>query len=162
MNIRVGQGSDLHRLSENLPLTIGNCPIPSKKGAVAHSDGDVLIHSIIDALLGALALGDIGSFFPDSDQEFKNISSAELLRRTLNIPKIKEYLIVNLDSTIHLQTPKLRDHIQTMRERVAQLLNCSIDQVSIKAKSGEGCDSVGKEDAIACQCTILLAKKMEK
>ncbi len=156
MNIRIGQGSDLHRLCDGLPLTIGNCLIPSQKGAVAHSDGDVLIHALIDALLGTMALGDIGSFFPDSDPKFSNISSADLLQQVLDLPQMRRISIINIDCTVHLQRPRLREHIATMREKIATLLKCTIEKVSIKAKSGEDCGPVGNEEAIACDCVVLI------
>lgn len=156
MNIRIGQGSDLHRLADDLPLVIGNCSIQSTKGCVAHSDGDVLIHALIDALLGALALGDIGAHFPDSDSKYKNISSAELLKQVLELPEFEQISIINIDSTIHLEQPKLRPSIAQIRSNLAELVNCNVDQISVKAKTSEGLGSVGKGEAVACDCVVLL------
>ncbi len=158
MNIRIGQGSDLHRLADGLPLVIGNCSIPHTKGCIAHSDGDVLIHALIDALLGAFALGDIGSHFPDSNSQYKNISSTELLKEVLSLPEFKTSSIINIDSTIHLEQPKLRPFIDQIRSNLAELMNCQINQISVKAKTSEGVGAVGKGEAIACDCIVLLQK----
>lgn len=158
MGIRIGQGSDLHRLADGLPLVVGNCLISSTKGCVAHSDGDVLIHALIDALLGALALGDIGARFPDSDSKYKNISSIELLKQVLALPEFEQISIINVDSTIHLEQPKLRPFIAQIRLKLAELLNCKVDQVSVKAKTSEGLGPIGEGGAIACDCIVLLQK----
>lgn len=138
---------------------IGNCVIPSATGCVAHSDGDVLIHALIDALLGALALGDIGSYFPDSDSKLKNISSAELLKKVLHLTEFEKSSIINVDFTIHLEQPKLRPFITQIRSTLAELLNCDIQKVSVKAKTSEGLGPIGKGEAIACDCVALLSFK---
>lgn len=155
--IRVGSGWDLHRLVPNRPLLIGGIAIPSAKGSLAHSDGDVLIHALIDALLGALAKGDIGSHFPDTDPAYKDIDSMELLKRVVN-SDLPPYSIINIDATIILQTPRLRDHIDAIRANLANALGLAIQQVSVKAKTAEhSLAELGSADAIAAQVTLLIS-----
>ncbi len=155
-NFRIGQGHDLHRLSTDGSLILGGIKIDSTFGTIAHSDGDALIHSIIDALLGALSLGDIGNLFPDNDDQFHNISSEILLNKTINLIYSKGYQLNNLDSTIKLQTPKLQSYIPKIRTNLAKLFSTNIDNVSIKAKTGEGIGIIGESKAIACDTVLLL------
>lgn len=153
--MRIGQGYDIHKLIENRPLILGGVEIPSPKGCLAHSDGDVLIHALIDALIGSMALGDIGQFFPDTDQKYKDIDSTILLKTVLD--KLPEIKIINIDSTIVLQSPKLAPHIQKIRESLSTLLNLDVSQVSVKAKTAEHMLlELGSSDAIAASVTLLI------
>lgn len=153
--MRIGQGYDIHKLVENRPLILGGVEIPSPKGCLAHSDGDVLIHALIDALIGSMALGDIGQFFPDTDQKYKDIDSTILLKTVLD--KLPEIKIINIDSTIVLQSPKLAPHIQKIRESLSTLLNLDVSQVSVKAKTAEHMLlELGSSDAIAASVTLLI------
>lgn len=155
---RIGQGTDLHVLIENRDFVLGGVTIPYEKGFKAHSDGDVLIHAIIDALFGALCLDDIGAHFPDNDPKYKNADSAKLLDEAVSIIRNLGWEINNLDSTIHAQAPKLRPHVLAIREKLAQILNISIDKVSVKAKTNEGVDAVGEKRAVSVDCVVLLYK----
>lgn len=155
---RIGQGTDLHVLVENRDFVLGGVTIPYEKGFNAHSDGDVLIHAIIDALFGALCLDDIGAHFPDNDPKYKNADSAKLLEEAVSIIRNLGWEINNLDSTIHAQAPKLRPHVLAIREKLAQILNISIDKVSVKAKTNEGVDAVGEKRAVSVDCVVLLYK----
>ncbi|HPM39510.1 MAG: 2-C-methyl-D-erythritol 2,4-cyclodiphosphate synthase [Bacteroidetes bacterium ADurb.Bin035] len=159
-NLRVGFGFDIHKLVKKKKLFLGGVEIPYKYGCMAHSDGDVLIHSLIDAMLGALNLGDIGSHFPDNDIKYKNISSIELLKQTIEICKPYNYNISNIDSTIILQKPKLQPYIEIIQENLCNVLNISKDKLSIKAKTNEKLDSLGKGKAISAYCIILLEKNL--
>ncbi|MFA6845804.1 MAG: 2-C-methyl-D-erythritol 2,4-cyclodiphosphate synthase [Sphaerochaetaceae bacterium] len=150
--MRIGTGWDLHRLAEGRKLILGGIVIESKKGEVAHSDGDVLVHAIIDALLGSLALGDIGSHFPDTDPQYKDIDSTILLRKTLEL--IKPNTIENIDCTIILQEPKLRPYIDTIRANLARIMDLDISRISLKAKTTEHCLD---EDVIIVQAMVLLS-----
>ena len=156
--IRIGSGWDLHRLvPSGKPLIIGGVEIPSEKGPLAHSDGDVLIHALIDALLGALAKGDIGSHFPDTDPAYKDIDSMELLKRVLK-EELPPYTIINVDATIILQTPKLRQHIDAIRENISKALSLPIEAISIKAKTAEETlGELGEGDAIIAQVALLIS-----
>ena len=155
---RIGQGFDLHRLVEDRALIIGGVKIPHKKGLLGHSDADVLVHAIIDSLLGALCLGDIGQHFPDNDQKYKDIDSIKLLEIVLSMINENGYKIVNLDSTIQAQEPKLMPHIQKIRENLAKNMNLDLNQISVKAKTYEKQDSIGRGEAIAVYCNTLLSK----
>ncbi len=155
---RIGQGTDLHVLVENRDFVLGGVTIPYEKGFKAHSDGDVLIHAIIDALFGALCLDDIGAHFPDNDPKYKNADSAKLLEEAVSIIRNLGWEINNLDSTIHAQAPKLRPHVLAIREKLAQILNISVDKVSVKAKTNEGVDAVGEKRAVSVDCVVLLYK----
>ena len=157
--LRIGQGFDLHKLVENRKLIIGGIEIEHSKGLLGHSDADVLIHSIIDALFGALALGDIGTHFPDNDAKYKNIDSTILLKEALKLVKEKGYRINNLDNTILAQEPKMKPHIPLMQKRLAELLGIEENQISIKAKTMEEQDSIGERKAIATQSVVLLVKE---
>lgn len=153
---RIGFGSDTHRLTENRPLILGGTEIPAEKGAVGHSDADALLHAVTDAILGALALGDIGSHFSDKDEKWKNADSSIFLSETISLMKKKNFRVVNLDSVISLEKPKLRPYIDKMRENVARLLEVEIECVSIKAKTGEKVDAIGEERAVKAEAVVLL------
>ena len=156
---RIGQGFDLHRLVEGRALILGGVKIEHTKGLLGHSDADVLIHAIIDSLLGALCLGDIGQHFPDTDLKYKDANSVELLKNVLELIEEKGYEIVNIDSTIQAQEPKLMPHIMVIRENLAKNMNINLDQISVKAKTYEKQDSIGKGEAIAVYCNTLLKQK---
>lgn len=151
--MRIGFGNDIHRLAANSPLVIGGVTIPSDKGEEAHSDGDVLLHAIIDSILGAKALGDIGALFPPSDAKWKDADSKELLRNVLELAKPD---IINLDATITLERPKLRGYIDEIRKKLSELLSVDISQVSVKAKTNEGLGDIGSGNAIKAECVVLL------
>ena len=151
--MRIGFGNDIHRLVTGRPLVIGGVTIPSDKGEEAHSDGDVLIHAIIDSILGAKALGDIGALFPPSDAKWKDADSKELLKAVLKLSKPD---IINIDATITLERPKLRGYIEEIRKELSKLLDIDILQVSIKAKTNEGLGDIGSGNAIKAECVILL------
>ncbi|MDD5973036.1 MAG: 2-C-methyl-D-erythritol 2,4-cyclodiphosphate synthase [Spirochaetales bacterium] len=152
--MRIGQGFDLHRMKEGRPLMLGGIEIESDKGEDAHSDGDVLIHALIDALLGSKALGDIGTYFPPSDMKYKNMDSKLLLKETL---KLSKFEIINIDCNIILQRPKLGPHILKIRESLASLLNIDVSNISVKAKTAEHIlGELGSGDAIAAEVTLLI------
>ncbi len=155
---RIGQGWDRHRLQDELPLILGGVAIPSQKGAVAHSDGDVLIHAIIDALLGAAALGDIGTHFPPSNPAYKNIDSQLLLKQVMKLIIKEGFQIVNMDSTIITERPKLAPHISQITLQLSKLLKIEPTALSVKAKTAEKCDAVGREEAIEALAVVLLQK----
>lgn len=156
---RIGFGSDIHRLEQGKPLILGGVLIPSEKGAVGHSDADALTHAITDAILGALAVGDIGSHFSDKDEKWKGADSFVFLREAVRIMKEKGFCVGNIDSTISLEKPKLRPFIDEMREKLAEILEIEIENISIKAKTGEKVDAVGEEKAIKTEAVVLLQKK---
>ena len=158
MEFRIGNGYDVHALAEGLPLWLGGVRIPSVKGFVAHSDGDVAIHALCDALLGALALGDIGHLFPDTDPAWKGIDSKILLRKVMEILQEKGWKVGNVDITIALQRPKLAPHIQTMRETLAPILDCLPDAVSVKATTTERLGFVGREEGCEVWASALIVK----
>lgn len=158
-NFRIGNGFDVHALAEGLPMWLGGIRIEHNKGFVAHSDGDVLIHALCDALLGALALGDIGLHFPDNTQEFKGIDSKVLLERCMGLVRAKGYKLVNADCTILAQAPKLRPHIDRMRETLAPLLDATVEEISVKATTTERLGFTGREEGIAVYATVLLYRK---
>ncbi len=156
----IGFGYDIHKLATGESLILGGVNFPDAPlGTVAHSDGDVVIHAVIDALLGALALGDIGKHFPDTDAKYKNANSIELLKETAAMLKEKNAQIINIDSTIVLERPKLREHIDAMRKNIADALGIKIDQVSVKATTSEKIGFVGREEGVAayavCQLKML-------
>ena len=155
---RIGFGNDIHRLVEGKPLILGGVEIESDKGAEGHSDADALLHAVTDAILGALALGDIGSHFSDADEHWRNADSTVFLRYTVGLMKEKGFRVVNVDSTISLEKPKLRPHIEAMRENLARILEINIDSVSVKAKTGEKVDAVGENRAIKAEVIVLLAE----
>lgn len=156
--LRIGQGYDVHRFSANRPLIIGGIKIPYEKGLEAHSDGDVLIHAICDALLGAAGLGDIGRRFPDTDQQYKNIDSRELLAHVSSLLQGKGFTINNIDATIIAQEPKLAPYIPAMEEVLAKILQIEMDQVNVKATTTEKMGFTGRGEGIATQAVVLLEK----
>lgn len=159
MDFRIGHGYDVHALGEGLRLVLGGVEIPHTKGCIAHSDGDVLVHAICDALLGAAALGDIGKHFPDTSAEFKGIDSLVLLRRVVELLDREGYKIGNIDSTIAMQRPKLRPHIDLMRERIAEAAGLSVGEVSIKATTTEHLGFEGEERGVSATAVCLLFKR---
>ena len=159
--LRIGNGYDVHKLVEGRRLVLGGVEIPHLKGVLGHSDGDVLIHAIMDALLGALALGDIGQHFPDTSNEFKDIDSMILLERVFNLIENKSYEIINLDCIIVAQKPKLKPYLDLMREKVAKTLKTNISNVSIKATTEEKLGFTGNEEGIKSYCVVLLQKKQK-
>ena len=154
LKLRVGIGYDLHRLEEKRDLIIGGVKIPYEKGLLGHSDADVLVHAIIDALLGAVALPDIGTLFPDTDPRFKDANSIELLKKVYSLVKEKGYFINNIDSNIIAQAPKMMPHIPKMKENLAKMLELDIDDISIKAKTKENLDAVGEKKAIEANAVV--------
>ena len=156
--MRVGSGFDIHRFEDGEYLTLGGIKIPFSKGLQAHSDGDVLVHSLIDAILGAINAGDIGAHFPDDDVQYKNANSLDLLQNIYKLMSSEGYFLMNMDATIILEKPKLSKYIDKMKENIAETLNCSIDILSIKATTSEGIGFVGRQEGIACLCSILLDK----
>lgn len=161
MNIRIGNGYDVHALAEGLPLWLGGVRIESPIGCIAHSDGDVAIHALCDALLGALALGDIGKHFPDTSDEFKGIDSKILLRRVMDLIEADGWSVVNVDVTIAMQRPKLAPYIVAMRECMASIMGCSAGQVSVKATTTEKLGFVGRSEGCEVYAVALLEKKDE-
>jgi len=157
--LRTGQGWDRHRLQEGRPLILGGVEIPWEKGLLGHSDADVLLHAVIDALLGAAALGDIGSHFPDTDEAYHGADSRKLLQHTCRLLDAAGWQIVNIDSTVIAQRPKLAGYIPQMRETMAQLLGLPVDCVSVKAKTAEGLGCVGEGLAMDAQAAVLLQRK---
>ena len=155
---RIGHGYDVHALGEGLRLVLGGVEIPHSKGCIAHSDGDVLVHAICDALLGAAALGDIGKHFPDTDAKYKGIDSLVLLKQVVELLHKEGYTISNIDSTIAMQRPKLRPHIDLMRERIAAAAGLSIEQVSVKATTTEHLGFEGEEKGVSATAVVLLVK----
>ena len=158
MKIRIGYGFDVHALAEGLPLILGGVEVPHSKGCVAHSDGDVVLHAICDALLGAAAMGDIGLHFPDTSADFKGIDSKILLSRTVSIIAERGYSISNVDCTISMQQPKLRPHIDAMRAAIAQEMGLNIDDVSVKATTTERLGFEGREEGVSASAVVLICK----
>ena len=156
MSFRIGFGYDVHRLEEGIPFWLGGVEIPHSKGAVGHSDADVLIHAICDAILGAAALGDIGSHFPDTDPGYKGISSMVLLQRCMELLQSSGYEIANIDSTICLQTPKVMPFIPNMCERISTLLSIKENQVSVKATTEERMGITGREEGVSAYAVVLI------
>ena len=156
--LRIGNGYDVHKLVEGRTLILGGVEIPHTKGVLGHSDGDVLIHAIMDAKLGALALGDIGQHFPDTDMKYENIDSTILLTRVKELIAERGYRVINLDSIIVLQKPKVKPYIEAMRKRVAEILEIDIEQVSVKATTEEKLGFTGDESGVKSYCVVLLEK----
>lgn len=159
MKFRIGNGYDVHQLAEGRRLVLGGVEIPHSKGCVAHSDGDAVIHALCDALLGALALGDIGQHFPDSSDEFKDIDSRILLRRTVEIISNCGWKVENADCTILLQQPKIAPYVISMREALAADMNIEMDQVSVKATTTEHLGFTGRCEGVAAYASVLLKNK---
>ena len=156
--MRVGMGYDVHRLVEDRPLILGGVEIPYEKGLLGHSDADVLLHAIMDALLGAAALGDIGKHFPDTDAAYKGASSIKLLEHVGKLLEEKCYMIDNIDATIIAQRPKMAPHIEQMRKNVAEALHIEVEQVNIKATTTEHMGFTGRKEGIAAQAVCLLER----
>jgi 2-C-methyl-D-erythritol 2,4-cyclodiphosphate synthase len=154
--MRIGYGYDVHQLAAGEELVIGGLIIPHEKGSVGHSDADVLLHVICDALLGALALGDIGTHFPDTDATYKGIDSKILLKKTYDMVLERGWKLANVDSTVCLQRPKLKPHIQDMRRTIADVMGVAVDQIGIKATTTEWLGFVGKEEGISAHAVVLL------
>jgi len=153
---RIGIGYDIHRLVEGRKLVLGGVEIPFEKGLQGHSDSDVLSHAICDALLGAAALGDLGTHFPDNDPRWADASSLDFLAQAVQFIAERGYSIENVDSTVFAEQPRLRPHIDSIRESLASALRIGVDQVSVKAKTNEGLESIGRAEAIAAQSIVLL------
>ena len=159
MEFRIGQGYDVHALAEGLPMWLGGVRIPSPTGFVAHSDGDVAIHALCDALLGALAVGDIGHLFPDTDDRWKGVDSKELLAAVLARPEFEGWQVVNADITIALQAPKLAPHIAEMRRTLASIMGIGEDRVSVKATTTERLGFVGRKEGCEVWAIVLITRK---
>ncbi len=159
MGIRVGTGIDFHRLVEGRDFWLGGIKIPHSKGAIGHSDADVLLHAICDALLGAACLGDIGLHFPDTSNEFKNIDSKILLARTFQLLQNENYSIINIDSTLCLEAPKIKPYIADMQHCIAGILGLNDNDVSIKATTAEKLGFVGREEGVVAYATVLIEKR---
>lgn len=159
MNFRIGHGYDVHALGDGLRLILGGVEIPHTKGCIAHSDGDVLIHAICDAILGALALGDIGKHFPDSSAEFKGIDSRKLLVRVVELIAAEGYRVGNIDSTIAMQQPKLRPYIDSMRSQIAQCVGLDVADVSVKATTTEHLGFEGEQKGVSATAVVLIYKE---
>jgi 2-C-methyl-D-erythritol 2,4-cyclodiphosphate synthase len=155
---RFGIGSDIHRLVEGRPLVIGGVRVESDLGAEGHSDADVLVHALCDAILGALALGDIGKHFPTDEERWRNAESFIFLRYVVGLMKERGFAISNVDSTVHLESPKLRPYIDAMRTGIAEVLETEPANVNVKAKTGEAVDAVGERRAVRADAIVLLAK----
>ena len=155
---RIGQGFDVHQLAENRPLIIGGVTIPYEKGLIGHSDADVLLHTVTDACLGAMGEGDIGKHFPDTDPNFKDADSSELLQKVWELVKSRGYELVNADFTIIAQKPKMAPHIEQMKNRISQLLETSPECINVKATTTEKLGFPGREEGIAAQAVVLLKK----
>jgi 2-C-methyl-D-erythritol 2,4-cyclodiphosphate synthase len=156
---RIGFGYDVHRLVEGRSLIIGGCRIPHPFGLLGHSDADVLIHAVMDAILGALAMGDIGRHFPDSDPDYKDADSLELLKKVMAWTKEKGFLLNNLDTTIVAQEPKLSPHIPDMKQKLSEILDLSADRLNIKATTSEGLGFTGRKEGIAAYAVVSLAAR---
>lgn len=158
MNFKIGHGYDIHRTAEGRKMIIGGVEIPYEKGLLGHSDADVLIHAIIDSLLGAMGKGDIGTHFPDTDDKYLNIDSALLLQRTMEIMKDEGYTVGNLDATVIAQRPKLNPHIPQIKDRLAQIMGIPSERVNVKAKTEEGLGYIGAGDAISAHAVVIIEK----
>lgn len=156
MTLRIGTGFDVHAFADGRALVIGGVTIAHPRGLAGHSDADVLLHAVADSLLGALAMGDIGVHFPDTDARFRGADSRVLLRHVASLVTARGYAVANLDATIIAQVPKLAPHIQAMRENIAADLGCTVDQVSVKATTTERLGFTGREEGIAAQAVVLL------
>ncbi len=159
MNLRVGLGYDVHKLAENRDLILGGVKIPHEKGLIAHSDGDVLIHAICDAILGAANMRDIGFHFPDTSNEFKDIDSKVLLKKCVELIGTDGFVIVNIDATVSLQKPKIKDYIPQMQKVLAECMGGVVSSISIKATTTEKLGFEGREEGVSAQCVCLLQKK---
>ncbi len=157
--MRIGQSSDIHRLVKGRKLILGGVEIESELGLLGHSDADALLHAIIEAIIGAMGLGDIGKHFSDTDERYKDISSLHLLEKTYEMMKRRGYEINNIDALILIEKPKMAPHILKMRENVAKVLHCDLDRINIKATRGEGLGFIGKSEGVMAQAVVLLNSK---
>ncbi|MBR3311486.1 MAG: 2-C-methyl-D-erythritol 2,4-cyclodiphosphate synthase [Solobacterium sp.] len=157
--MRIGQSSDIHRLVEGRKLILGGVEIEHSKGLLGHSDADALSHAVAEAILGALALGDLGHHFPDTDPQWKGVNSLVILEKTAEMMEEKGYSIGNVDSLILIEKPKMAPHIQKMRENFAKALHCDLSRISVKATRGEGLGFVGREEGVLAQAVVLLEEK---
>ena len=155
----MGHGYDIHRLAAGRPLLIGGVPVPSEQGAVGHSDADVLLHAVVDAILGALKAGDIGRHYPDTDPAWRGADSSRFARETAARARDAGWEPVNLDATVLLERPKLAEHVPAIEQRVAECLDIGAERVNVKAATNEGLDAVGEGRAIACHAVVLLARR---
>ena len=160
MNIRVGSGIDFHRLVEGRDLWLGGIKIPHTKGALGHSDADVLLHAICDAMLGAASLGAIGEHFPDTSGEFKDIDSKVLLKRTNQLLQNENYRLINIDSSLCLQAPKIKSYVAQMQKVIADILGLNEKDISIKATTAEGLGFIGREEGVVAYATVLIERSM--
>ncbi len=156
---RIGIGLDVHAFAENRKLIIGGVDIPFDKGLLGHSDADVLLHAVCDALLGALALGDIGQHFPDTDEKYKNADSLVLLKNVYDLIKQKGYVLGNVDAVVAMQRPKLSPHIKKIRENIAGILEADVEQISIKATTTEKLGFTGREEGVSALANVLILKQ---
>jgi len=159
---RIGFGTDIHRLSAGRPLVIGGVHVESDLGADGHSDADVLMHAAADAVLGALALGDLGTHFPNDEERWRNAASSQFLKYAVGLVREKGFAVVNIDAVVDLERPKLRPYIDAMRANLADALGVDIDRVSVKAKTGEAVDAVGERRAVRAQAIVLVAKEKDQ
>ena len=157
--MRIGFASDIHQLVENRKLILAGVVVPFEKGEKAHSDGDVVYHALGESILGALALGDLGKFFPDNDDKYKDMDSSLIVKEIVKMMEDKGYVVNNVDISITLERPKLKDYILNMRENIARLLKVNIDQVSVKAGTNEKMDELGKGNAVKAESIVLLIEK---
>ncbi len=157
--MRIGTGFDVHKLKEGVKFMLGGVEIPFIKGAVGHSDADVLMHAICDALLGAAALGDIGVHFPDDDEKYKDISGIEILAKTYGILKSRGFRVINVDSVVVLENPKISKFIYGMRQNIAGILEISVDDVSVKATTTEGLGFIGRGEGVAAKAVVLISNE---
>ena len=157
--MRIGQSTDIHRLAEGRKLILGGVEIPSELGLVGHSDADALCHAVAEAILGALALGDLGKWFPDTDPKWEGADSIKILAQVGVMMRERGFVIGNVDSLIMIEKPKMAPHIQSMRENIARALKCPLDSVSVKATRGEGLGFVGKSEGVQAQAVVLLVKE---
>ena len=158
MQYRIGNGIDIHQLEEGIPLIIGGVPIPFQKGSKGHSDGDVLFHAIVDAILGSLSLGDIGEYFPSDHSKWKNADSSIFLKHVFKLINEKGFSVENIDATIILQEPIINPHILQMREKIASILSADLDQISVKATTTDKLGFIGKGEGIAATASVLIKK----
>lgn len=156
---RIGQSSDIHRLTEGRDLILGGVNIAHDKGCLGHSDADALLHAVAESILGALALGDLGTHFPDNDPAYAGIDSMILLEKTEALMSEKGYCINNLDALIMIEKPKMAPHIENMQKNIARCLKCDVNRVSVKATRGEGLGFIGREEGVLAQCITMLRKK---
>ncbi|MCH7827589.1 MAG: 2-C-methyl-D-erythritol 2,4-cyclodiphosphate synthase [Bacteroidetes bacterium] len=158
-DFRIGNGFDVHAFAEGRKLILGGVEIPYEKGLIGHSDADVLLHAITDALLGALALGDLGKHFPDSDEEFKDADSSILLKKVYDLLRTKNYILSNVDSILMMEKPKVAPYVLQMRQNIAKVLNMDLDRISVKATTTEGLGFTGRSEGIAASAVVLLNKE---